>query len=34
VLERLSPEQLARVARLAADRIEATALTTPSQPSK
>jgi TPR repeat protein len=34
VLERLTPEQRSRAARLAADRIEATALTTPSQPSK
>ena len=34
VVERLSPEQRARAARLAADRIEAAALTAPSQPSK
>lgn len=34
LLERLTPEQRTAAARLAADRIEATALTTPSQPSK
>lgn len=34
LLERLTPEQRSRAAHLAADRIEATALTTPSQPSK
>jgi hypothetical protein len=30
----MTPEQMNRIARVAADRIEGTALTTPSQPSK
>ncbi len=34
MLDRMTPEQMSRIARVAADRIEGTALTTPSQPSK